>query len=205
MVNTKSMGDVLQYFRRYSRKLNAKACCLCPRVQRRRVAHSLPGRFVCQTPTRRRCRRHWPRWIPPSRCVLFVGCVDANAELTRVCCLDRSMQWSTRSRAPVVRVGLLGAPRLCEAEAAVLVGSQRSFCCCDCCCCCWPPRWPQWRGALWMQHCRRWACRRGRSRRPLPRCCWWQAPTQRLAAGCDEPGRLGYERVEFKASPPIPP
>ena len=51
MVNTKSMGDVLQYFRRYSRKLDAKACCLCPRVQRRRDAHSLPGRFVCQTPT----------------------------------------------------------------------------------------------------------------------------------------------------------
>ena len=28
MVNTKTMGDVLQYFRRYSRKLDAKACCL---------------------------------------------------------------------------------------------------------------------------------------------------------------------------------
>jgi hypothetical protein len=60
MVNTKTMGDVLQYFRHYSRKLEAKAR-VASAVHVGRVADALLRRFVRRTPTPRRCRRRWRR------------------------------------------------------------------------------------------------------------------------------------------------
>ena len=79
MVNTKTMGDVLQYFRRYSRKLEAKVrSCVMSHALRRRVTDRQLGRFVRRTPTRRPCRRRWLRWTALSRCVLVASCFDVN-------------------------------------------------------------------------------------------------------------------------------